>query len=145
MKVFQTSSLPSVRTPSEHVPFSADADDCDSQEVAVVHPTIQARCHSCTRSWHTGRRPQQETCHNRTNRCLQLLNVHPVPSPHPEHATTNFAFQDVAPPFPSACHGFGCPPGLVPLEYQFPCLLSICLCAINIHYTDSLRHLQTLS
>jgi len=49
---------------SEYVRSAVDADHCNSQEVAIVYPTIQARCQPWIRPWRAGRcRPQQETYH----------------------------------------------------------------------------------
>lgn len=115
MKAFQTSSLPSVRTPSEHVPSSTDADHCDSQEVTIVHPTIQTWCRPCARPWHTGCRPQQENYRKPASRRLQLLDEQPVP----DHATTYFAFQGAAPSLPFHVPLFRLSTGLVHFSTNF--------------------------
>ena len=51
-------------SPPEYVRFPTNADRCDSQEIALVYPTIQAWCQPWVRPRPTGwRRPQQETHH----------------------------------------------------------------------------------
>lgn len=58
------------QSPFEYLRFAVNADRRDSQEAALVYPTIQARCQPWIRPWRAGRRPQQESCHHRANRRL---------------------------------------------------------------------------
>jgi len=61
---------------SELVRFPVNADRRDSQEVAIVEPTIQTWCQSWICPRRAGRcRPQQATSRRRACRCLQLLDM----------------------------------------------------------------------
>lgn len=87
-------------SPSTFVRSPVNADHCDSQEVALVYPTIQAWCEPWICPWRAGwRRPQQEAYRHRASRQLQLLDVSLRPPSSTRH--NPFCIQDVALSLPS--------------------------------------------